>query len=486
MNFKITIRYLNIINYPYLEKYLEDMASKGWLLDKIILGSVFIFKKTEPRELEFSISPYEVETIFTRKTKQELEEFETVCEAVGWNYCTKSGDLFIYFKEKGSDALDIHTDEEEEFKLLETIGKKQIKNFYFQVFFLIIIMFLNLSNIDNIFFMKTGLLQIIYPFIPMALVLSIVDRIHMGHFLKVNRENIELGREIEYSDSKFYFTRLFFTIFFLSLFLLFIYVFYTSIFLKNKIIFRAFLPVIIAFIIGQLYRIFVKPSRYSKEDKKKVLFIVMVVAAILSITIGILNTNNLIDQVNIPDRDKYKVLLNDDFSEKTLDNEGTLLENTSILIPRSYEYISRSSIGNGIELLKTDYSKALTKSIAHKLVNLYKDEAKNSIESIYYDELEYRYEEDEYSPYMRLTREEFDELKEKDLKFAIDESIKIITERNITKADNILWNVDEAYFLRDDKTKIILRKGKEVFVLSGKNFDDNEVVKITKEKLVLE
>ena len=43
MNFKITIRYLNIINYPYLEKYLEDMASKGWLLDKIILGSVFIF-----------------------------------------------------------------------------------------------------------------------------------------------------------------------------------------------------------------------------------------------------------------------------------------------------------------------------------------------------------------------------------------------------------------------------------------------------------
>ena len=83
MNFKITIRYLNIINYPYLEKYLEDMASKGWLLDKIILGSVFIFKKTEPRELEFSISPYEVETIFTRKTKQELEEVETVCEAVG-------------------------------------------------------------------------------------------------------------------------------------------------------------------------------------------------------------------------------------------------------------------------------------------------------------------------------------------------------------------------------------------------------------------
>lgn len=51
---------------------------------------------------------------------------------------------------------------------------------------------------------------------------------------------------------------------------------------------------------------------------------------------------------------------------------------------------------------------------------------------------------------------------------------------------NHLWNVDEAYYLREDKTRVVLRKGKEVFVLSGEQFDNEEIIKISKEKLGLE
>ena len=100
MNFKIENNFLDIINYPSIERHLQDMARKGWLISKIILGSLFIYKRIEPEELDFSITPYEVETVFTRKTKEELEEFNSVCKSVGWNYATKSYDLHIYFKEK--------------------------------------------------------------------------------------------------------------------------------------------------------------------------------------------------------------------------------------------------------------------------------------------------------------------------------------------------------------------------------------------------
>lgn len=100
MNFKIEINYLNITNYPAIERHFEKMASRGWLINKIIIGSLFIYKKIEPRELDFSISPYEIETTFTRKSKEEIEDFQTVSQAVGWNYATRSYDFHIYFKEK--------------------------------------------------------------------------------------------------------------------------------------------------------------------------------------------------------------------------------------------------------------------------------------------------------------------------------------------------------------------------------------------------
>ena len=107
MNFKIENNFLDITNYPLVEGHFEEMASRGWLISRIIQGSIFIYKKIDPEELEFSITPYEVETAFTRKSKEELEEFNSVCKSVGWNYAVKSFDIHVYFKEKGSEAINI-------------------------------------------------------------------------------------------------------------------------------------------------------------------------------------------------------------------------------------------------------------------------------------------------------------------------------------------------------------------------------------------
>lgn len=139
MNFKIENNFLNISNYPSIERHLEKMAEKGWLIDKIILGSIFIYRRIGPEELDFSISPYEIETTFTRKSKEELEEFQSVCKAVGWNYAAGSFNLHIYFKKRGSEALAIQTDEEEEFRTLAAMGRRQLKGYYIQIPFLLFI-----------------------------------------------------------------------------------------------------------------------------------------------------------------------------------------------------------------------------------------------------------------------------------------------------------------------------------------------------------
>ena len=489
MKYKITIKYLNIINYPYIEEYLEDMARKGWLLDKIILGSILIFKKIQPQELEFSISPFEIETFFTRKTKKELVEFETVCQAVGWNYCAKSYDLFIYYKEKDADLLEIHTDEEEEFKLLEKIGQKYIKSLYFIIPFLIYLSWKDLKDINTALFYTNGIVQVFTLILPMGLVFTIAELFKMRNFLNFNRKNVELGNPIEYKNPKFNIMNLFSTIFFLSLILFILYIFYTSIFLKNRIISLSTLPVITGSLVGILFRFFIKPKKFSTSSKVLIFIGVLTVSIIMVNSIGFKNMDNLETTIDNPNREKYKLLLISDFPGKKIKEEkeeGKIMQDISLLVPISYKFTSRDLEDWEVESLKTNYGKAINESLAHKLFNAHINETKKSIRWMNTRGLKSPFQTGEYRPYLNITEEDFEELKDKDIKFAIEESIRRIIERNIAKADYTKWNVDDAYYLRQDKTKIVLRKGKEVLVLSGKDFSNMEVIEISKNKLGLE
>lgn len=491
MNFKVENKYLDITNYPSVERYLESMARKGWLIHKIFVGNIFIFKKIKPQELEFSISPYEIETAFTRKSKKELDEFKDVTKSVGWNYCTKSYNLHIYYKEKHGEALDIHTDEEEEFKLLEKLGKTQLRGCYFIIPFLLFISWVNIGRMTSgVYPMKDGLNQIIIPLLPIALVLTTTQLIHTKKFLKRNKENIELGKDLEYSNSKYYMIRIIFPIFYLVIVAFVFYILYVSIIFKNKIILFALLP-LTGVIVGQLYRIFIKPSKHSKRFKIVVFGITILAVVMISSgvgIIGIVNINGLGNGSNTLNREKYRVLLTSDFIETTEEAERTLLENTSFLVPRSYEHISRGSYTDEISHLETEYSKALTEGIANELMNRYKEEAVKNIGRNYSPDLEYSYELGRVDGILLdrgLTISDFNELKQEDLKYAISESIKRMKTRTIAKADHILWNVDEAYFLTCEQDTIILRKGKEVFFLRGIDFSDVEIITIAKEKLKL-
>lgn len=44
MKFKAEIKYLNITNYPSVERYLESMAKEGWLVKKL-LWEVYLYLK---------------------------------------------------------------------------------------------------------------------------------------------------------------------------------------------------------------------------------------------------------------------------------------------------------------------------------------------------------------------------------------------------------------------------------------------------------
>jgi hypothetical protein len=493
MNFKIENNYIHITNYPNIGKHFEEMAAKGWLINKIIASNIFIYKKIKPEALDFSISPYEVETEFTRKTKNELAEFQSVCESVGWNYALKSYNLHIYYKEKGSEALDIQTDEEEEFRTLEILGKRYVRGLYIQI---PLFLFLAWSIMRQLFTgvdgMNDALPQLLSLMFPLTLLMLVVEAYNISRFLKKNRNNIEIGESIEYSKSNFYINKITFTATYISLFIFILFMLYGIMFLKNTFLLIGMIPISLTLLIVTFYSIFIKSSKMSTKSKKKSFVATLILSTIISIILFgfvFINGLNKLNDGDIPNIEGYKVISVNDFQNSTVEEDGELRRQASVVIPTSYSYYSHSN--QIYERTKTEYSRALTEDLAKILVKRYVKLAEIQIDRDR-KELEIYFRDNHYNEFLLgedagISLEEFNSLREGDLKEAVNITINKLKERAITKDSGSLWNVNEAYFLNYNKSEIVMRRGKEVFYIDApeKDFTDPKIIKIVKDKLGL-
>lgn len=489
MNFKIEFNYLNIDNYSGIGKHFEQMASKGWLIHKVYLGIFFLYKKIEPQEFDFSISPYEVETTLTRKSKADLEEFQAVSKNVGWDYTTKSYDLHIYYKPKDSDAIPIHTDEVEEFNTIEFIAKRYLRSQYFLLLFLIVLTWFNIGSIFNsIHSMKDGYAQIVGLLLPLALFLSIVQIFDLRKFLKRNRENIQNGDSLEFNNSQRVIYKFIYTASLIIFLCLIIYSLYSIFILKNFISLIALIPVIIGLSLGSAFRKIIKPLNKGKKFKLIGAVTTVVLASIIAAVISGFSFDFLQDSEVAVNPNDYKVLSYDNLSNSRQEEFRDLKRKASLLIPTSYDYISISQD----DYLSTEYSKALNESLAENLVNRYKQQGENRLKGHYFHEIEMAFVEGYYRPYLAnggFNKHDFNMLydtnSEQDLEETIDQAEDIILQKSIIK-DNNLWNLDEVYFLTFKKDEIVIRDGNEVFYLYGLDFSDPSIINQIKSLLNLD
>ncbi len=481
MNFKIEINYLNIDNYPSIESHFENMAKEGWLIAKVFMGSLFVYEKIEPQALDFSISPYEVETAFTRKTKEDLEEFQTVSKMVGWQYATKSYDLHIYYKAKASDAIPLHTDEEEEFTVLESIAKRYLKTRYSLLPLFIFLGWLAIGRVlSGVQGMRGGLNQILSLLIPVGIVLTIVQIVDLRKFLKINQKSREKGEDLWFNSRIWPYKFLHSLAAVISLLLIF-YLVYSVVILRNPQAMIAYIPVIIGFTIGFLYRMVIKPLRKGRGFKAGSFILTIILGSILAAPAAALAGEYFSSGEEVFDLDEFPVLIADNFIEKESEEWGNLTRYTSLLIPESYEYTSHYED----EILQTEYSNALNESVAENLVERYIGQAHNRFRGRYSREISQAFSEGEYHPELKtsgFTEADFQEMYEPDAVIELYKVWDIIEEESITDASEV-WNVDEGYFLSYENDAVVLREGKEVFYLAGLDFSDPEIIENAKVQL---
>lgn len=492
MNFKIENNYINITNYPYLEEHFERRAREGWMIKKIIGGFLFIYKKVEPMNLDFSISPYEVETFFSRKSKADLEEFQTVSKYVGWNFATKTYDLHIYYKNRDDKALDLETDEEETFNTLERIAKRYEKsNYLLLVLMLYYTWQIIFKNFNTISAMKDGLQQILVLMLPLGIFLSIYHLIDLNRFLKINRENIEAGLALEFDKKNKKIYQVLFSIFFLALVIFVSYAFYHILILKSKALLIGLIPVVLGTSFGLLYKFAIKS--WKKDTGSKVLIFILgtLVTIFITVNIGMIAIDLFLKDGLLDNPENYKLLTIDDLPGQTGANFGEFRQDSSLLVPISYEYSSYNKKG----YVRAEYSKALNESLATSLVQKYIKRSEDYIINHFSYDTDYYLEKNIYHDRFEsygITKEVFNRIKNDDLRKAKDEMIKISQERSIILGDRDQWGLDEVYFLNFSKDEIVLRKGKEVFLLiiddliqEDLNFSDEDLIKLVKNRLDL-
>ncbi|MCB2298024.1 DUF2812 domain-containing protein [Clostridium tagluense] len=100
-----------------VEGYLDEMAEKGWLLQSI-KGVFFKFKKTEIEKIKYSVDVLNRVSVFDHKDSDVALEYREYCEAAGWTYVCEHVKTQIFYTHGDKEAISIHTDEEEKFKLV--------------------------------------------------------------------------------------------------------------------------------------------------------------------------------------------------------------------------------------------------------------------------------------------------------------------------------------------------------------------------------
>lgn len=105
-------------NLEAVEKYLEEMAGKGWMLKNVTGATQFNFEKCEPKKLRFAVEIFSEGSIYDTYTIESNQEYIEYCQKAGWNFICSSGKL-DYFYTEDDNAPEIETDPAMKLKAIE-------------------------------------------------------------------------------------------------------------------------------------------------------------------------------------------------------------------------------------------------------------------------------------------------------------------------------------------------------------------------------
>ena len=428
-----------LLDYKAMEEYFEMQAAKGWMLDKIN-SFTMEFQKIEPRAIKFAVDVFPYISAFDSYNSQAIKDYRDLCEKTGWTYVTSSNKLQVFCTEDTESYIPLQTDPVEE----ERIIKKAFYSLEVLLMFIIFpILFLSLGGLfpfqyDKLF-VNSDIVRTIM--LPLLLIPVSVYVIYYGLWFWRAKRNIKEGLSLPKTSVKSAVFRGRFHLIISSIVLV-IYISAVIVDAVNGHPFPLFFLVIPVAGAGEGIWFRKKGLASNRSRKKNIAIFVFLIIGIVTVfnvfVFGRIGSQNNIahNLVGISSEvsDGYKVIRLEDFGLEENPEIKAFSKKSSIIVPESYEYHEVSSEST----IRTRYYEVVNDDIS-----------------------EYIFEE-------MLKRE------------------GSLLYRDIIEAPASDWGVDRAYYLKEDKTMILLLMDNVVMMLENEmGFSNEDVIDISKERLGL-
>lgn len=351
-------RYLTYTNFGLFEKWYEDMAKKGWQIEKIILPFIHKFKKVEPEDARYKISLAPNEGSFSAFSKDELRDFDEMAGDFGWHLVDRTFNINIYKLDEGSrDSL--YNDGKDEIEILKKGVRGETISFIINFIVLGFLAFFVFSQ----FFSKEIFYSNYLIFMgPAAILLFLFDALALGDCIFFKKRNKDVKSISEIKFSRFTFSKGFVLIFYIPLILIILA--FTSDFLlpsedsNSFVMLISLLPTLIMLSFIYFYRKKIKAMNIKRGEKKFIL-IAMVVLIFLITNVFIFT---LIDKLSTANEVESQVV--GDFI-KTRERKSFLTESCDYYSSEKNKLGIRKTVVKSQDLAGNLFERILKNSMKH-------------------------------------------------------------------------------------------------------------------------
>lgn len=275
-------RYLTYTNFGLVEKWYEDMAKKGWQIEKIILSSIHKFKKAEPEDVRYKISIAPNEGSFSAFSKNELRDFDEMAGDFGWHLVDRTYNINIYKLDEGSqDSL--YNDEKEEIEILN----KGIKGELISLSIIFILFVFIVFSITSRFFSRDIFYSNYTIFMwPAVILFFLFNTLALGDYILFRKRNKDVKSISYIKFSRLTFSKAFILLFYTPIILM-VLALGSEFLLPNdgysdRSLLISLLSTLIMFSFVYFYRKKIKTTNIKRGEKKFILISMVILISLIT------------------------------------------------------------------------------------------------------------------------------------------------------------------------------------------------------------
>lgn len=359
------------LDYKAMETYLEEMAEKGWMPEKI--GQYIAkFRAIEPQKLKFYVDVFKKGGTLTPENNEELVEYRKLCQESGWTFITSQEYLQFFYADGDSEPVPIQTDEEIEQKIVEnTLLRRELVGILIVLIASIFVLISNFpikySNLLS-FVGVTGtfLFPILFIFTATSAVYSIIwmvtARRNINNGLPITKPTLKSARRriITFNGSTW------------IIILIFVLAFIADAFFKPDDILISVLGPIVGILIGSGIRYLVKKNKIKEDNIVLYTVIAIIILIIFMRTIGsyVMERSEDIYKVDSVPED-YPIITLEEISKES--SQGNVSREfkpgMSPIVPKHYTYWEYENINANAKSINIKYYEAINPYFAQIIFN---------------------------------------------------------------------------------------------------------------------